>query len=218
MMIEPGILPEHSVWLPVLIFFARVVDVSIGTVRLICVTRGRRALAVILGFFEVMIWILAISSVFAHLDRWVNILAFAGGFAAGNAVGMWIEKALAMGTQIVRLISRGNAHAVAERLRFEDLAVTTLSGNGRDGLVSVCMAIVPRKITAAVVGMARQIDPDVLVTVEDAVESTVGRASTQYPGKMPFRIMPGLGYLGLGAMLRQRHRGTGESSPLVPAA
>jgi len=178
-----SILPEYSHWLPVMIFCARIVDVSIGTLRLICITRSRKVMAVILGFFEILVWILAISSVFTYLDRWINIVAYAGGFATGNAVGMQIEKMLAMGTQMVQLISRGGAHAVAERLRFAGLTVTTICGHGRDGPVSICLAVVPRKMVPTVIAMAQEIDPDVFVTIEDAVATHPAQAAAVRPSR-----------------------------------
>jgi uncharacterized protein YebE (UPF0316 family) len=203
MMADLSIWPAYTPWLPVLIFLARIVDVSIGTVRLICVTRGRKVSAVVLGFFEVLIWILAISTTFSHLDQWINVLAFAGGFAAGNAVGMQIEKKLAMGTQIVQLISRGSAHAVAERLRFADLIVTTMTGGGRDGPVAICLIVVSRKRVPSVVAMAREIDPEVFITVEDAVDGSMGRVATMYPGKAPFRRLPRFSMVNFPGMFRR---------------
>jgi uncharacterized protein YebE (UPF0316 family) len=166
-------LDHHAYLLPLLIFTARVADVSIGTFRLICVTRGRRGLAVLLGAFEVTIWLLAISGVFAYLHQWWNVIAYVAGFTTGNAVGMAIEKRLAMGTQLIRFISRGPANAVAERLRFAEQVVTTVPGRGRDGPVSVCLAVVPRRKTDALIRMAREIDPDVVVTVEDTVQTVL---------------------------------------------
>ena len=178
-------LPDHPILTPVLIFLARVTDVSMGTVRLICVTRGQRLVAVLLGFFELLIWVFAVSSVFAHLDRWINIVAFAGGFAAGNALGMSIEARLAMGVQTLSFISRGRANAVAERLRYAGLPVTTLLGSGRDGPVVLCMAVVPRRQTPTTIKMAKEIDPDVVVTVEDVRQTTAIHTGTYGPGKIP---------------------------------
>jgi len=188
MMMMLGVASLFSVdpeWVPVVVFLARATDVSMGTIRLICVTRGRRAAAIILGFFEVLVWVLAVSGVLAHLDRWINVIAFAGGFAAGNAVGMWIEQRLAIGTQIITLFSRGRAQAVAERLRYSDLVVTTLMGSGRDGPVALCVLIVPRKRTASVISMAREIDPNVIATVEDARTTTARQPKYSTPGMLP---------------------------------
>ncbi len=175
-------------WLPVLIFFARIADVSVGTIRIICVTRGFRGLAVGLAFVEIVIWVSALSAVVAHLDRLENIVAFAAGFATGNAVGMWLEQKLALGTQIVGFVSPGRGQAVAARLRFNDFIVTTLDGNGRNGPVAVCLVVVPRRSVRTVIKMAREIDPDVVVTVADVREWSGSFASRQLPGKIPASV------------------------------
>jgi uncharacterized protein YebE (UPF0316 family) len=166
------LMPANTVLLALLIFVARATDVAIAVVRTICVTRGHRAIAVMLGFFESLVWIFAVSTVFARLNNPINIVAFAGGFAAGNAMGMWIEGKLAIGVQILSFISRGSAQAVAERLRFSNYRVTTMTGQGRDGPVAICMAVVPRKQTQEAIRMAREIDAGVVVTVEDVRETS----------------------------------------------
>jgi len=177
-----------SSWLPLLIFVARVVDVSLGTLRIICVMRGYRRLSVLLAFFEIIIWVYAITSVVSHLDRFVNVVAYAGGFATGNWLGMWIEQRLALGLQAVTLFSRGRAQAVAEGLRFAELVVTTLTGGGRDGPMAMCLAVVPRKRVSTVMKIAREIDPDVLITVADVRQSTFPHIGTFAPGKIPLRL------------------------------
>ncbi|MBN2563365.1 MAG: DUF2179 domain-containing protein [Phycisphaerae bacterium] len=191
-----------SAWLPALIFVARITDVSLGTFRIICVTRGQRTAAVILGFFEISIWVFAISSVFAHLDRWENIIAFAGGFTVGNALGMWLEGRLAMGVQVLTLISKGSAQAVAECLRYAGYVVTTLNGRGRDGPVALCMVVVARRQSRAVIRLARQVDPDVHSTVEDVRESTTSITALG-GGKVP---------LSISSLLRPALRGLAASS------
>ena len=90
----------ESSWLPLFIFCARIVDVSLGTIRIICVVRGFRTTAVIMAFLEVAIWVYAVAGVFSHLDQIINVLAYAAGFATGNAVGMWIEQKLALGDEV----------------------------------------------------------------------------------------------------------------------
>jgi len=159
-------------WLPVFIFCARVVDVSLGTLRLISVTRGHRALAVGLGFVEVTIWVCAVASLLSHLNQWVNVLAYAGGYATGLSLGMWLENKLALGIQLVTLVSRTRAAALATQLRRAGVMVTTLGGAGRDGPVNVCFTIVPRRTAPAIAELASAIDPEVVVTVEDVRSST----------------------------------------------
>jgi uncharacterized protein YebE (UPF0316 family) len=187
-MLAEGILHADSLWTPVLIFCARVVDVSLGTIRMISVTRGHRLTAVVLGFFELLIWVFAVSRVLTQLDRIENIVAFAGGFSAGNAVGMSIEARLALGVQTLSFISRGMANAVAERLRYAGLRVTTFVGSGRDGPVSLCMTVVPRRQTQEAIRMAREIDPEVVITVEDVRQTTAIHTASYGAGKVPLAL------------------------------
>ncbi len=154
------------IW-PIFIFCARLTDVSLGTIRTILVVRGSRVLAPILGFFEVSIWLLAISGVITHLDRWYNVVAYAGGFATGNVVGIILEQKLAIGMQALRLISRTKSAAVAAGLRLAGFGVTEIKGHGLEGIVSISFVVVPRRDTPTVIKVARNIDPDVFVTVED---------------------------------------------------
>jgi uncharacterized protein YebE (UPF0316 family) len=206
------------VWLPIIIFLARITDVSAGTLRVICIVRGHRVLAVLLSFVEILVWIFAVSVVLTHLDRIVNVVAYAGGFATGNALGMWIEGRLALGTQAVSFISRGPGQAVAERLRFAEHCVTTLTGRGRDGPVAICHAILPRKFTPIAIRMAREIDPDVVVTVEDVRTTNAARPMRYAAGKAPsaWRRLTQRYVLG-GSHSRSAAHRTDEDAPEPPA-
>ncbi len=177
-------LDAHPLFWPFFIFFARITDVSIGTMRTICVVRGFRLLAVLLGFFEVTIWVVAVSGVFRHLDRWPNVIAYGTGFASGNAVGMWLEQKLALGMQALRFISQSRSAAVAECLRLAGYAVTVVAAHGREGDVSISFVVVPRRETPTVMRLAHQIDPEVFATVEDIRSARVRIFRTmQSPGR-----------------------------------
>ncbi len=105
--------------LPLLIFLARVCDVTIGTVRIMLLSKGRRLLAPMLGFVEVLIWLLAIRQIFNHLENVACYLAFAGGFAMGNYVGMCIEQKLAIGLDAVRIITKKDSQDLIVHLSKE---------------------------------------------------------------------------------------------------
>lgn len=160
-------LDQHPILWPVFIFCARICDVTIGTIRTICVVRGYRLVAAVLGFFEVTIWITAVSGVLLRLDRWYNVVSYGLGFATGNAVGMWVEQKLALGMQAIMLISQGHSAAVTEALRFAGFPVTEVKGHGRDGDVSVAYVVTHRRDTAVAIQIARRIDPAVFTTVND---------------------------------------------------
>jgi len=168
---------EHPAWLPGFIFFARITDVSLGTFRTICVVRGLPLVAAALGFCESGVWLVALSSVMAYVNTTPNplpsVLAYAGGFATGNIVGMWLESRLALGSQIVRLISRGPDRTLARKLREAGYIVTELSGRGRDSEVSVCFVAAQRRAVPKLMALAREIDPDLFITVEDVRSMTL---------------------------------------------
>ena len=159
-------LDAHPICWPMFIILARVMDVSIGTIRTIVVVRGYRVVAGVLGFFEVTIWVLAVSGVLREVT-WVKLLAYGTGFGLGNIVGIRIEQALALGNQMVMMISRGRNHGVAFALRLADYAVTEVPAKGRSGEVAMCFTVVPRDQVAHVTHIAKAVDENTFIVVED---------------------------------------------------
>lgn len=153
--------------LPLLIFVARVADVTLGTLRIIFVNRGKRRLAPILGFFEVLIWIVAIGQLVQHLSSVTSYLGYAAGFATGNFVGMLVEDRLAIGTQIVRAIIPGDGSEVIQRLRSAGFGVTGVDGQGSAGPVKLVYTVVKRRHLKEVTGVIHSVSPKAFLTVED---------------------------------------------------
>jgi len=155
--------------IPVMIFLARICDVSIGTFRIILVSKGGKILASVLGFFEVLIWLLAITQVLQHLSNWVCFVAYGLGFASGNFIGITIEEKLALGFQALRFISKSSVDVdvLTMALRDEGYGATVLEAKGGKGKVNIIFTIVPRKAVKEVLTVARQIDPEVFVSVQD---------------------------------------------------
>jgi len=156
------------------IFFLRVVDVSLYTVRLMMVVRGRRALAWIFAFCQSVVFVSALRAVLSDLDNWAKILGYSAGFATGILSGMWLEGRLAVGYTHLRIISPRRGAELAERLRSAGFAVTEISAMGRDGAVNLLSCSVLRKDTQPVVALIQQIDPDAFVTAESVREVTGG--------------------------------------------
>jgi len=154
-------------WLPLVIFFLRVIDMSLDTLRVLFVVRGRRAAGFFLGFSQSAIWVTAITVVLAHLDNPWNVLAYAAGFASGTLLGMMIEERLALGHGHVRVISTHLGPAVAQGLRDAGHAVTELTGQGRDGAVSVLTTSVRRREIDRLLRLITGLDPAAFVTVEE---------------------------------------------------
>lgn len=154
-------------WGPLLIFLLRIIDVSLGTTRMLLVVRGARVAAPVIAFFEILIWLMAAGAAVQNLDSPFHVVAYAGGFAAGTAVGVWAERKLALGISTVQAVSRGSAEALADRLREAGWGVTEISGEGREGRVSIVSTIVRRREVGEVVELMEAEDPDAFVTVHD---------------------------------------------------
>jgi uncharacterized protein YebE (UPF0316 family) len=181
-------LAEHPAALPLIIFCMRICDVSLDTLRVIFLVRGLRLLAAVFGFFAVLIWLLAISTVFQHVKDPANMIAYAAGYAMGNWVGAWLESRLAIGQQLVRMISNNPDGKLAERLRTAGYVVTEVEGQGRDAPVKICFVAIRRREVTALIGRATSMEPDVFVTIED-VRSANRPLAHFVPGRSAFPIV-----------------------------
>ena len=150
-----------------LIFGLRVIDMSLDTLRVLFVMRGRKGLAWILGFFQSLVFIIAISSVLTNLGNVYNIIGYAAGFATGNVVGMKIEEKLAVGHSLLTIISSNRGAVIAETLRKAGYAVTEIPARGKDGTVTVLHCSVLRRDISTVDTIVLEADPNAFVTVED---------------------------------------------------
>lgn len=162
-----GIIPENVILGALFIFFMRVCDVTIGTVRLILLTRGQKYYAALLGFFEVMIFVVAISQVIRNANNIWNILGYCAGFAVGNIVGVTIEERIALGFSCLRIFTQEKGEEMAEALRKADFGVTETFGQGRAGLVHILETAVHRKDTAKVYKIVSEIDPKAFVVMDE---------------------------------------------------
>ena len=156
----------NYVLLPLFIFVARIFDVSLGTLRIIFVTKGMRSVAPFVGFFEVLIWLLAISRIMQDLDNWISYVAYAGGFATANFVGMYLEERLAIGHEMIRVITRKDATSLIEDLRNKGYGVTSVKAEGIEGEVAVIYIIARRSMIKEVLDEINIFNPRALYTVE----------------------------------------------------
>ncbi|WP_305046054.1 DUF2179 domain-containing protein [Geoalkalibacter sp.] len=180
-----------TVAVPLLVFLARVIDVSLATLRISMVYRGLKHLAAPLGFLEALIWVLAISQVMQHLDNWFTYLAFALGFGAGNYVGLLIEERLAFGNLILRVITPNEDTTLSRALWDAGFGVTNVSARGESGPVKVIFTVVKRRDLHKALGLIRQSNPNAFYTIEDvrfftetyppAARATRGRKIFQFP-------------------------------------
>ena len=153
--------------LPLAIFTARIIDVSLGTLRIMFVSKGMRRIAPVIGFFEVLIWILAISRIFQNLDNWIAYVAYAGGFATGNWLGMLLEERLALGHELIRVITRTEADDLVSALKGKGFGVTAVKATGAEGAVGVVFVIARRSMVKEVLEIINIHNPKALFTIED---------------------------------------------------
>lgn len=153
--------------IPVLIFLARLLDVSLGTLRLVLIARGNKIAAPLIGFVETLIWLIAIGQIMQNLNNVASYLSWAGGFAAGNYLGLLIEERLAMGQVVVRTIMSMPADELADRLREEGYRVTQVEAQGRQGKTLLLFMVVSRKKVEEVVKIITQYNPKAFYSIED---------------------------------------------------
>ncbi len=161
------VVTTQTVLLALGIFVLRVADMSLDTLRLLFVVRGRKKLAWVLGFFQSLIFVVAISSVLTNLKNPLTIFGYAAGFATGNVIGMMIEERLAIGFIQLSVVSPKRGAAIAEMLREHGFAVTELAGRGLSGMVSILNVSVIRRKTVEVEKLILEADPEAFITAED---------------------------------------------------
>jgi uncharacterized protein YebE (UPF0316 family) len=154
-----------------LIFCLRILDVSVGTLRVMYMVRGDRRKAVPLAFFESAIWVFAISRIMKEVDNWGNMLAFAAGFAAGTLVGMTLDRWIASGFVLVRVIS--DEVRLAGEIRSAGFGVTALSGEGRGGEQDILFIVALRRRGQELLELIRRVDDGAFVTI-DPVQKAMG--------------------------------------------
>jgi uncharacterized protein YebE (UPF0316 family) len=160
--------------IPLLIFLARTSDVSLSTLRIILVSRGHRRIAPLVGFGEVLIWLAALTQVLQHLDRPINFLAYAGGFAAGTWVGMLIEERLALGLVSLRVIAENDASGLIHDLSEAHFGVTSFAARGVQGRVRLIFTVLRRRDLPRALELVRRSQPRAFISISDVREAREG--------------------------------------------
>jgi len=153
--------------MPLFIFMSRIFDVTLGTMRVIFVSKGFRFLATILGFFEVLIWLIAVGQVMNNLNNISYFIAYSAGFAMGNFVGITIEKKLSLGIVMIRIITQKTADELVSYLREHDYGVTVLDAEGSNGAVKVIFMVIKRQMLQTTLPIIHKFNPNAFYSVED---------------------------------------------------
>jgi len=164
--------------LPLLIFVARVADVSLGTLRIVFISQGRKNLAPLIGFLEIFIWLLAIGQIFNNLTNILYYIAFAAGFALGNYVGLIIENKLSLGLLSLQLIISENPENLIKTLKSQGYGLTSMTAEGVKGNVKLLVTVIKRKNKEKVLEIIRELNPNAFISIQQ-IQSVSG-------GKFPF--------------------------------
>ncbi|HNW89289.1 MAG TPA: DUF2179 domain-containing protein [Bacteroidales bacterium] len=167
--------------LPLLIFCARIFDQSVGTLRMIFVAKGLKKWAPVFAFFESLIWLLAIGEIMKHLDNPLCYIAYAGGYAMGNYVGMVLDEKMSIGSVIIRVMMRSEAVELIAHLRASNYGITMLNAEGATGKVTVILSIIKRKDVNDFISILNEFNPQSFYTIEEvrAVNEGVFRTSSK---------------------------------------
>jgi uncharacterized protein YebE (UPF0316 family) len=164
-----------NVLIPALIFVSRLGDVTLATLRNIFISKGFRHIVPFIGFFEVLIWLIAMKQVMNHVDGWPTYVAWAGGFATGTYVGMRIEERLALGMQVIRIITtEENSEELIAALREAKHGITVVDANGAMGPVKMIFSIVQRKSVKHVISLIESKQPNAFYSIEDVRNAHLG--------------------------------------------
>lgn len=151
----------------------RLVDVSIGALRIQYLVRGRRVLAGFLGFFESLTWVIAAALVLSDLDEWYKVAAYAGGFGLGTALGGYLDAWIASGQVFLRVMAPSESPQVAGALRDRGYAATVINGEGYEGDVRLTLTAIPRRRHREVLDIIKSVNPHAFVTIDDVSANTV---------------------------------------------
>lgn len=153
--------------LPLLIFSARIFDVTLGTFRIVFIARGMKYFSALVGFVEILIWLLAIGQIFKNLDNFACYIAYAGGFASGSFLGVYIAEKMAMGKAVLRIITAKDAAELIQWLKSENYGLTTLDAQGAEGPVKVIFSVVQKQEVPKIKKMIQQFNPNAFYSLED---------------------------------------------------
>jgi len=162
-----ALLDAYPYLLPFIIFFGRIVDVTLGTLRIIFVSKGEKYLAPIIGFFEVFIWIVVISEIFDGASGFVAYFSYAGGYAAGNFVGILIEQRIAFGIILCRVYTTKNGKELVSLLNKQNFGATLIHGSGSLGEIDIIETVLDRKMLKKVDKIFISFDKNVFYVAED---------------------------------------------------
>ena len=160
--------------MPLLIFIARMCDVTLGTLRNVFISKGLRHVVPVIGFFEVLIWLISMRQIMQHLDNVMCYISFAGGFSMGTYVGLKIEARLALGVQVIRIITNQDSQQLILALQKENIGITVIDGQGAKGPVKIIFTLANRKDIVIIRELINMHNPTAFYSIEDVRAASQG--------------------------------------------
>ncbi|NLI71767.1 MAG: DUF2179 domain-containing protein [Bacteroidales bacterium] len=158
---------QYPFLLPIFIFFGRIFDVTLGTLRIIFVSKGKKTIAPVIGFFEVFIWIVIISQILARANDLIAYISYAGGYAAGTYIGMLIESKLAFGVLLYRVYTKESGSELVKMLNKSGYGATMIHGEGSVGKVDVVETVAARQLMKNIESVINDFDDNAFYVTED---------------------------------------------------
>jgi len=153
--------------LPLMVFIGRILDVSMGTVRVVFISRGFKNIAPIISFFEILIWLLVARQVLVNIANPITYVAYAGGFAAGTYIGMRLEEKLSVGKALLRIITEKNTDSLVEKFKKNKYGITIIQAKGTKEEVKMIFSVIDRKQLKEATKIIKEFDSDAFYTIED---------------------------------------------------
>ncbi|MBC7960149.1 MAG: DUF2179 domain-containing protein [Vallitaleaceae bacterium] len=152
-----------------LIFIVKVFEVTLATTRIVLITKGERVKGALIGFFEVIIWVILVSTVLTDITKDpIKIIIYALGFALGNFVGSIVEEKLGIGTiKLEAIVNEKDGEELVSKLRDRGYAITVLKGEGMNFNRDVLIMHVKRKLTNEVVALIKECQSNVVITLNE---------------------------------------------------
>lgn len=169
--------------IPILIFFARILDVSINTIRIIFVMSGKKYIATILGFIESLIWLVAIGQIFKHMDNIYCYVAYPAGFASGIFIGMKIEEKIALGKVVIRVITSENLTPITHFLESNSFKYSIVSSESKEGKEKLLFAVLKRDRVPEMLDELRVNLPKAFYTIESVKSASEAGMLIEKPSR-----------------------------------
>ncbi len=180
--------------LPLLIFCARVLAESLGSIRIILVSKGMKVVAPIIGFFEILTWLMAVTQIMQNLTVFGYYIVYAIGFACGTYLGIYIENKMALGVVCIRIITKHDASQTIKQLKRHKYGITTVDAQGSTGNVKVIYSIVKRSELPKIEDIIKKHNPNAFYTIEDVrvVQKGIFPHQKRYPIYSPAKYIRAL--------------------------